>query len=65
MDQRLTKKRRKKKGKKAAPQPQATVTTAPSSKATGIALGDIQTIKALVGRVGVKTLKDLIDVLGN
>ena len=58
-----TKKRRKKrKSKKAAPQPKATVTTAPSGKATGIALSDIQAVKELVKRVGVNTLKGLIDV---
>ena len=60
-----TKKRRKKRRRgKAAPRPQATVTTAPSSKAPGIALNDIQMVQELVKKLGVKTLKGLIDVFG-
>ena len=58
-----TKKRRKKrKRRKAAPQPLAAVTPAPSGKATGIALSDIEMVKELVKKVGANTLKGLIDV---
>jgi hypothetical protein len=53
---------KKRKRSKAAPKPVAIVTTAPSVKATGIALNDIQTVKELVKRVGVNTLKGLIDL---
>ena len=35
-----------------------------SSQPAGIALNDIQMVKELVEKLGVKTLKDLIDVFG-
>ena len=54
--------KKKKKRRKAAPQPLAAVTTAPSGKATGIALSDIEMVKELVQKVGANTLKGLIDV---
>ena len=59
-------KKRKKKEKraKAAPKPVALIVPAPSVEATGISLNDIQTVKELVKRVGVNTLKGLIDVFG-
>ena len=47
---------------KAASRPLVAVSTAPREKANGIALSDIQTVKALVGRVGADSLKTLIDV---
>ena len=53
---------KKKKRMKTAPQPPATVTAAPSGSTAGIGLSDIQTVKELITRVGVTTLKDLIDV---
>ena len=58
-----TKKRKKKKRRKNASKPIATITPASSGKVTGIALNDIQTVKELVKRVGMNTLKGLIDVL--
>jgi hypothetical protein len=53
----------------AAPKSAANATAAPrpaptsTARAGGIDLGDIQTVKAMVGRVGATTLKTLIDVL--
>jgi hypothetical protein len=59
-----TKRGPKKKPAKAAAKPLAAISPAPSSKATGIALSDIQAVKELVGRVGAKALKDLVDLFG-
>ena len=56
------KKRKKPKRAKAASKPVAEIAPAPSVEATGIALNDIQTVKELVKRVGVNTLKGLIGV---
>ena len=56
--------KKKKKRRKMAPRPLAAVAPAPISVATGISLSDIATVKELVKRVGVNTLKGLIDVFG-
>jgi hypothetical protein len=62
----VTKKARKKRKRgKVAEKSAATVAPAASGNATGIALSDIQTVKELVGRVGVTTLKHLIELLGS
>jgi len=47
--------------KKAAPKPAPE--SSRNAKATGFALDDIHIVKALIGRVGSDTLKNLIDLL--
>ena len=50
---------------KTAPKPVVPASTAPTVPRTGIALGDVHAVKALVGRLGVNTLKELVDVFGS
>jgi len=38
--------------------------SAPATKGTAVSLQDVETVRALVGRVGEKNLKSLIDLVG-